>query len=149
MNVIELNRALRQLRLGGMAAVLETRLHQAQAEPMSCPGAAAHGPCQPQGMSTVSRSWTSTVMSMSCPGELDVRWNPRPGCPAGPGATGDMSGVRIGVITELGGEGYQAGVQQRFDEAVALLVGAGAEVVEVSCPSFVHALAAYYLIMSA
>jgi len=34
MNVIELDRALRQLRLGGMAAVLETRLHQAQAEPM-------------------------------------------------------------------------------------------------------------------
>jgi DNA replication protein DnaC len=35
MNLIELNRALRQLRLGGMAAVLETRLHQAQAEPMA------------------------------------------------------------------------------------------------------------------
>src|SRR2546427_4461132 len=34
MNLIELNRALRQLRLGGIAAVLETRLHQAQAEPM-------------------------------------------------------------------------------------------------------------------
>ena len=34
MNVMELDRALRQLRLGGMAAVLETRLHQAQAEPM-------------------------------------------------------------------------------------------------------------------
>jgi DNA replication protein DnaC len=34
MNVIELNRALHQLRLGGMAAVLETRLHQAQTEPM-------------------------------------------------------------------------------------------------------------------
>jgi DNA replication protein DnaC len=34
MNVIELTRALRQLRLGGMAAVLETRLHQAQTEPM-------------------------------------------------------------------------------------------------------------------
>jgi hypothetical protein len=33
-NVTELQRALRQLRLGGMAAVLETRLHQAQAEPM-------------------------------------------------------------------------------------------------------------------
>ncbi len=63
------------------------------------------------------------------------------------GAAGDLSGVRVGVITELGGEGYQAGVQQRFDEAVALLVGAGAEIVEVSCPSFVHALAAYYLIM--
>jgi DNA replication protein DnaC len=34
MNIIELNRALRQLRLGGIAAVLETRLHQAQAEAM-------------------------------------------------------------------------------------------------------------------
>jgi len=63
------------------------------------------------------------------------------------GAAGDLRGVRIGVVSELGGEGYQAGVQQRFDEAVQLLVQAGAEVVEVSCPSFVHALAAYYLIM--
>jgi DNA replication protein DnaC len=35
MNLVELQRALRQLRLGGIAAVLETRLHQAQAEPMA------------------------------------------------------------------------------------------------------------------
>lgn len=35
MNLIELERSLRQLRLGGMAAVLETRLHQAQAEAMA------------------------------------------------------------------------------------------------------------------
>ena len=35
MNVTELQRSLRQLRLGGMAAVLETRLRQAQAEPMA------------------------------------------------------------------------------------------------------------------
>jgi hypothetical protein len=35
MNLIEINRALRQLGLGGIAAVLETRLHQAQAEPMA------------------------------------------------------------------------------------------------------------------
>jgi hypothetical protein len=35
MNVIELQRALFQLRLGGMAAVLETRLHQAQAQAMA------------------------------------------------------------------------------------------------------------------
>src|SRR2546423_9706580 len=34
MNLLELNRALRQLRLGGIAAVLETRLHLAQAEAM-------------------------------------------------------------------------------------------------------------------
>ena len=35
MNIVELQHALRQLRLGGMAAVLETRLRQAQAEPMA------------------------------------------------------------------------------------------------------------------
>ena len=35
MNLIELQSSLRQLRLGGMAAVLETRLRQAQAEPMA------------------------------------------------------------------------------------------------------------------
>src|ERR1700689_239317 len=35
MNITELKRALGQLRLGGMAAVLETRLHQAQTEPMA------------------------------------------------------------------------------------------------------------------
>jgi DNA replication protein DnaC len=35
MNLIELQRSLRQLRLGGLASVLETRLRQAQAEPMA------------------------------------------------------------------------------------------------------------------
>lgn len=35
MNLIELERSLRQLRLGGMAAALETRLRQAQAEAMA------------------------------------------------------------------------------------------------------------------
>jgi aspartyl-tRNA(Asn)/glutamyl-tRNA(Gln) amidotransferase subunit A len=65
------------------------------------------------------------------------------------GAAGDVRGLRVGVVKELTGEGYQAGVQQRFDEAVQLLVDGGAEVVEVSCPTFVHALAAYYLILPA
>jgi DNA replication protein DnaC len=35
MNITELEQSLRQLRLGGMAGVLETRLRQAQAEPMA------------------------------------------------------------------------------------------------------------------
>ena len=59
----------------------------------------------------------------------------------------DVSGMRVGIVRELTGEGFQAGVQQRFDEAVAHLVDAGAEVVEVSCPSFTYALATYYLIL--
>ena len=65
------------------------------------------------------------------------------------GAAGDLSGLRVGVITEMSGEGWQSGVLARFQESVDLLVKAGAEVVEVSCPSFVHALATYYLILPA
>ena len=53
------------------------------------------------------------------------------------------------MVTELGGEGYQDGVLARFQESVDLMVKAGAEVVEVSCPHFVHALATYYLILPA
>jgi aspartyl-tRNA(Asn)/glutamyl-tRNA(Gln) amidotransferase subunit A len=59
----------------------------------------------------------------------------------------DVRGLRVGIVRELSGEGYQAGVRVRFDEAVQLLVEAGAEVVEVSCPHFEYALAAYYLIL--
>ncbi len=59
----------------------------------------------------------------------------------------DVSGLTIGVVKQLGGEGYQAGVRARFDESVQLLVDGGATVVEVDCPNFVYALAAYYLIL--
>ncbi|RKE21252.1 Asp-tRNA(Asn)/Glu-tRNA(Gln) amidotransferase subunit GatA [Streptomyces sp. TLI_171] len=58
----------------------------------------------------------------------------------------DIRGMRVGVVKEFAGEGYQAGVMQRFNEAVELLRELGAEVVEVSCPSFTLALPAYYLI---
>ena len=63
------------------------------------------------------------------------------------GATGDLTGVRVGVIRELQGEGYQAGVLARFTESLAILEAAGATIVEVSCPHFEYALGAYYLIM--
>src|SRR6516165_1108151 len=58
----------------------------------------------------------------------------------------DVSGLTIGVVPELGGEGYQPGVLARFGEAVELLESLGAKVVEVSCPHFTYALPAYYLI---
>ena len=61
--------------------------------------------------------------------------------------SGDVTGLRIGVVKELGGEGYAPGVEQRFNEALDLLRAAGAEVIEVSCPHFTYALGAYYLIM--
>ena len=59
----------------------------------------------------------------------------------------DIKGMKVGIVKELGGEGYQAGVRSRFEESVALIESLGAEVVEVSCPSFPAALAAYYLIL--
>ncbi len=59
----------------------------------------------------------------------------------------DVRGLKIGLVRQLMGEGYQAGVSQRFDEAVEILRELGAEVVEVSCPNFEYALAAYYLIL--
>lgn len=59
----------------------------------------------------------------------------------------DVRGMRIGIVKELGGEGYQAGVSQRFRETLEILEHLGAEIVEVSCPHFDYALGAYYLIL--
>ena len=59
---------------------------------------------------------------------------------------GNVKGLKIGVIKELQGEGYQAGVLNRFNESLELLAGLGAEIIEVSCSYFEYALAAYYLI---
>ncbi|WP_084102547.1 Asp-tRNA(Asn)/Glu-tRNA(Gln) amidotransferase subunit GatA [Demequina sp. NBRC 110051] len=65
------------------------------------------------------------------------------------GARGDLSGVRIGVVKEISGAdgGFQDGVKQRFEESLEHLRTMGAEIVEVSCPSFEYALAAYYVIL--
>ena len=54
--------------------------------------------------------------------------------------------MKIGVVKELQGDGFQAGVLERFHDGLDALVSAGAELVEVSCPTFDYALAAYYLI---
>jgi len=58
----------------------------------------------------------------------------------------DVSGLRVGVVTELSGDGYQPGVLARFSEAVELLESLGAKIAEVSCPHFSYGLPAYYLI---
>jgi len=59
---------------------------------------------------------------------------------------GDVAGMRVGVVTEFSGDGYQPGVMARFTEAVELLESLGAKVTEISCPHFTYALPAYYLI---
>jgi aspartyl-tRNA(Asn)/glutamyl-tRNA(Gln) amidotransferase subunit A len=65
----------------------------------------------------------------------------------GAAAQGDVRGMRVGLVRELSGEGYQPGVQSLFERAVSILTALGAEVIEVSCPNFEYALAAYYLIL--
>jgi aspartyl-tRNA(Asn)/glutamyl-tRNA(Gln) amidotransferase subunit A len=60
--------------------------------------------------------------------------------------SGSVKGMKIGVIKELQGDGYQPGVLKLFNESLELLAAQGAEIVEVSCKYFDYALAAYYLI---
>ena len=62
------------------------------------------------------------------------------------GASGDLTGVRIGVITQFTGEGAEPGVMAVFRETIETLTKLGAEIIEVSCPHFEYALPAYYLI---
>lgn len=62
-------------------------------------------------------------------------------------ASGDVRGMRIGLVRELSGDGYQAGVLGLFQRAVSVLSDLGAEIIEVECPHFEYALAAYYLIL--
>lgn len=60
-----------------------------------------------------------------------------------------VQGLKIGVIKQLQGDGFQAGVMARYTEALELLVANGAEIIELEAPSFEHAIAAYYLILPA
>ena len=61
----------------------------------------------------------------------------------------DPKGLRVGVVKQLSSDGFQPGVKELFEDTVAKLQAAGAEVVEVDCPSFEYAVAAYYLILPA
>lgn len=63
------------------------------------------------------------------------------------GAKRDLKGLKVGLIKELSGEGFQEGVSKRFNEAVEHLTAMGAEVVEISLPNLKYALGAYYIIM--
>ena len=60
-----------------------------------------------------------------------------------------LGGVRVGLVKELSGEGYEPAVVEATNSMVEKLSAAGAEVSEVSLPSFEVALSAYYLIAPA
>lgn len=60
-----------------------------------------------------------------------------------------IKGLRVGLIKQLQSDSVQAGVQERFDQAVAWLTANGAEVVEIDAPNIEHAVQAYYVILAA
>ncbi|MBI5078727.1 Asp-tRNA(Asn)/Glu-tRNA(Gln) amidotransferase subunit GatA, partial [Candidatus Saganbacteria bacterium] len=62
---------------------------------------------------------------------------------------GNIKKVRVGLISNLMGEGIEAGVKEAVKKAAETLSRLGAEIVEVSLPSFEHAVSAYYLIAPA
>lgn len=62
------------------------------------------------------------------------------------GASGDLSGVKIGRVKQFSRPGTQPGVTERIDAAFAQFERQGAEIVEVDCPSFDDVMGAYYII---
>lgn len=61
----------------------------------------------------------------------------------------DLTGLKVGVVSELTGEGLQPGVSAAFQHGLEVLESLGAELVDVSCPSFAYGIAAYYIILPA
>jgi aspartyl-tRNA(Asn)/glutamyl-tRNA(Gln) amidotransferase subunit A len=60
--------------------------------------------------------------------------------------TGDVRGLRVGVVREAFGEGVEPGVRQAVQQAIERLEGLGASIGEASLPHTDYALSAYYLI---
>ena len=60
-----------------------------------------------------------------------------------------VAGLRVGLVTELMGEGIDPAIAARTREAADALAAAGATVEEVSVPAVTYGLSAYYLIAPA
>jgi aspartyl-tRNA(Asn)/glutamyl-tRNA(Gln) amidotransferase subunit A len=58
-------------------------------------------------------------------------------------------GIRVGVVSELSGEGYEPEVSTAMTQMLNRLADDGAELIEVSLPTFDLALSCYYLIAPA
>jgi aspartyl-tRNA(Asn)/glutamyl-tRNA(Gln) amidotransferase subunit A len=71
--------------------------------------------------------------------------------PVGAPAREDLSGLRLGVPSELAGEaeGIEPGVRECFERALATCEELGAEVAETHLPHAEHGLSAYYVLAPA
>lgn len=63
--------------------------------------------------------------------------------------TGDIRGLRVGVPSEYFVEGMEPGVEKAVREAIDVLRGLGAEIIEISLPHTRYALPVYYIIAPA
>ena len=62
---------------------------------------------------------------------------------------GNVSGLRVGRITQLDTEGFDQGVRAHYHQTLELLASHGAEIIDVDAPHFDYAVSAYYLILPA
>jgi aspartyl-tRNA(Asn)/glutamyl-tRNA(Gln) amidotransferase subunit A len=63
--------------------------------------------------------------------------------------TGDVRGVRVGVPRAFVSEGVDGGVRRAFDEALAALRTAGAQLVDIDLPHARFSIPVYYLVCTA
>ncbi len=63
--------------------------------------------------------------------------------------TGEVRGLRVGIIEEFTGEGITPAVGAAVEAATEVLVGLGATLGRVSLPSAVHAVPVYYVVAPA
>jgi aspartyl-tRNA(Asn)/glutamyl-tRNA(Gln) amidotransferase subunit A len=62
---------------------------------------------------------------------------------------GGLAGLRVGVPRDFLADGLDAGVDERFRQALGVLEAKGASLVGVALPHSRHAIAAYYLVATA
>ncbi len=63
--------------------------------------------------------------------------------------TGDIKGIKVGLPKEYFGEGLDGSIREAVMNAVKVMEGLGAEIVEVSLPHAEYAIATYYLVATA
>ena len=63
--------------------------------------------------------------------------------------TGDIKGVKIGIPREYFVEGLDSRIEEKIQDAIELLRGLGAEIVDISLPHSKYAISTYYLIATA
>jgi aspartyl-tRNA(Asn)/glutamyl-tRNA(Gln) amidotransferase subunit A len=90
-----------------------------------------------------------TLSVMAGPDPNDATSDPQPVVDYPAALTGDIRGMSVGVPTRIMESGVDPQVARAFDDAVSVLKGRGAEIVEIDLPHARYAVPVYYLIATA